>query len=197
MRKITASSLFAAFLLSVFPVAVSAGGLGVWCINDACRAKVHANQVKELKLKYEGLGIRSPELTKMSIESTSAAMAAGSAWYLALDAGLNIFVKDNATGTWGVNATPIIGLKLHWTPAWWTFTPSFLSLGAYVGAGTSSPIAVVPGNTFNVSVLPVITFADYIGFGYGMVAHFATAPGQKNGVSGQMAIAITVPLGTM
>jgi hypothetical protein len=108
--------------------------------------------------------------------------------------GLNAFTRFSADNAWQAGVIPGIGYGINWKPASWTVTSSLIGLNFYLQAAMSK--AGNGPSTFNIDVLPVLTFMDLLAVGYGHRFMLATEAGQKDTGGVLLTVGILKTIGT-
>ena len=83
--------------------------------------------------------------------------------------GVDIFTRESKSGAYKIGIMPGYGVGLKYTPKWWTATKYLLALDVFMQGLPSDDLETHEGNDyFNIDILPVITFMDWFGVGYGL-----------------------------
>jgi hypothetical protein len=97
-----------------------------------------------------------------------APIPADSFYHWSPSVGLNVFNRDNVTGTSNIGLTPGVGYGFKWTPSGHSNNTA-IAVDLYAAAVVNSNNT----NYFSFSLLPIITFFNWISIGYGGDAEFA------------------------
>ena len=82
--------------------------------------------------------------------------------------GLDCFTRESKSGAYKVGLIPGYGYGIKYIPKWWTVTKYFLALDVFVQGFLSDDLETHEGSDyFNIDILPVITFMDWFGVGFG------------------------------
>lgn len=87
-----------------------------------------------------------------------------STFFLSPSVSFDVFVRESDTGHYKVGAIPGVGYGIRWSPN----KKPILSLDIFIQANLSEELDPNAGfEYFNIDVLPILTFFNWFGIGYG------------------------------
>lgn len=88
--------------------------------------------------------------------------------WLGPSVGFDVFTYDTSTKQYAAGIIPGVGYGLKYKPAWWKLSDAFLALDVFVSAVLADDDPNHSGSDhFNIDVIPIITFMDWVSVGYG------------------------------
>ncbi|MEZ4891657.1 MAG: hypothetical protein R3A50_07055 [Saprospiraceae bacterium] len=89
--------------------------------------------------------------------------------YFGASISFDLFVRESGTGSYKIGAIPGVGYGFRWNPKWNPLkTKSVISFDLFTQANLAEEIDMHSGfDYFSIDLLPVVTFFDWIGIGYG------------------------------